>query len=1827
MNKFRSNSLVKLSALLLSFLVIAASLPFLMYGALAADTPYAIQVSRSGSVNGSPIDYSGFDWSILGENLVPDPTVSHFDVGGEYGRYANMDSNYNPVDINEYYWWDKPSEPQNGFTKYYKDLLYEHNLQGGLAGLTTDEHGHYVFEAGKSYGNTSKHTSGAQYQVDGEEYFVALRSPLNWSAVRKPTSEYSSITSDGSGVLRFNPPSSGGAFRHIPFPKMEAGKYYVIKFNVKCTTSNSGGINLYLDDTTFSDDTKESFVSMGDNFAANGKVNVVCFLIYTGSKTYENPLASIYLMAGTEVFFDDFGMYEVTAEYAAGCSEGQKLSDADPNLDPNPYGIQTSIDSNNKVNDYTGFDWSYLGSNLIPDPTVASFDNGVYGKYAVPDADYNPTDINEHYWWDRYTNKYHGFQMYYQDMADGSFDKNVGGAAYDTTYISPANLGFVKSPDNADYKSLTEDGSGVIVVNTKGSRYLPLPTMEKYSYYVIKFNARFNAEVFSNDFGIYSKASSGTQLVNFNPKNVLANGKTDTFVCLVYTGNNKYSNAVFSMYANSGDEFYFDDFGMYKVTETFAKSCAEGKSFAEYNPNLNDTPEGFQASIDSSNKAIKYTGFDWTSLGANLIPDPTVASFDNGVYGKYAVPDADYNPTDINEHYWWDRYTNKYHGFQMYYQDMADGSFDKNVGGAAYDTTYISPANLGFVKSPDNADYKSLTEDGSGVIVVNTKGSRYLPLPTMEKYTYYVIKFNAKFNAEVFSNDFGVYSKANSGTQLVNLNPKNILANGKTDTFVCLIYTGNKKYSDPVLGMYVNSGNEFYFDDFGMYKVTETFAKSCAEGMKLTELNPSLSDTKTIAQTVLDGSGKVIDYSDYKWSNYGENLVPDPTVNNFVDDGNGGLVYGRYSKITGYYDPVEINESYWWDKYINVDHGFNLYYKALVDGLGNSKGEKLDLGSADENGYYTIPLGSLGNIKKDENGKYTYNGETVSPGYRSPQNRGAVQSAGSLTNDGSGVLHDSSTSGGYKYYPLSKMEKYTYYLVKFNIKFKAKNWSYDIYLYNNTKAVSDQLLNMAKLGTDNNTATFIVYTGKNTYTDPSIALYLEPDNEVYLDDFGMYVLDRDYAELCIEEGKVLPYSDVDASTCAISTSAVDGYDFGSAENVVVDGSFENSADAQAYDKAKFGSKVLKVKAEKTLSFDVDATSYYLVSFWAKTASGNANMTASLKQGNSYSNIMSSNVSVNDQWAQSTFLLYTSFHKKFSLSLFADKDVYVDGVSVIKLPDTVSSACYAMDTYIDETYDPDSVDIAAPIFGVTNEFSELVSPHLSSGTAVVKYKDLYQKYLELCDELRGVEKGFAPSGKGSRENPKTMTTTEDKNIIANGSCDDESYWKGAATSGSEYIELTDEYSVEGKAIKFTGGKTSSGTAKVYKKRIVGLKENTVYYLRVQGMGLGNVISDADFGFMDVKYGKELENPMDEGKASSNAAYKLTYKQRVNFRCQDGTWYTRVYQFNTENNTQLDFFIRGTCGTVYYDNIMLFKQSDAYTISSSGKIEAMAVLDYSESNFACNPEDNLIKNGDFSSGTEFWDQFVGYNKIVEVATSDEDNKMLHFKGDNMGYYYLPWVNVKADVTYTFSFWQKNLSGKSSRALLVSEFNPHGYASEIHNFTESRGEWILVSVKFVCHEDNRVALGIYDRDGEAAFDNIRFFESSKGYEVSKAVDMPVGGSKFSKTKFGSDGVKYVDDDEDDSSETPTPTEEITIEGDTEYEDYEYDNDQEYEDDDEDEDEATQKVIKKIRRRVVNPNSGLPIWAIILICVGGALVLGGGTFFIIFFLKKKKRKDAEAS
>ena len=835
----------KIISILLSVLLMVSSMFSIAQTVSAAGGSWAIQVSRSYA------EYSDYDWSALGENLIPDPTVSHFDVGGQYGRYAKFDSGYNPVAVNQYYWWDKYIDREYGFKRYINDLVNGGNIN--LSSLTQDANGYYELVPGTSYGKPSGTLT----------FNVAVRSPMNWAAIKK-NSEYASLTADGSGVLRF---STAGAWRTMPLPAMEAGKYYVVKFNMKSADSKNGSLELCLQFDNGNSDlgTNAATVTLGSGLT-NGKTDTIAFVVSAGTSTYSDPFIKFYCR--TETFFDDFGMYEVSEEFANAQTAGTKLT-APPVETIDPVVFQTAREGssgNGAVLSYTGFDWSLLGENLVPDPTVAHFENGVYGKYATPDAQWKPENINPYYWWDKYFDEYLGFTMFYQDMEDGTRDGNVGGVTYRNGFQSLANRNLTKTEG-----SLTDDGSGVIQTSSGGGyRGAPLPALEADKYYVIKLNVKCASQMDSAIelcLSTNGTSSMGDVAAGIDMGSGFANGKANTACFVIYTGSLAYSDPFVKTYCQNSIATYFDDFGVYEVSEEYAKAQSVGVKLTGTSEPVEVIPATVYQTTRSNTEVFNYSEFDWSAFGENLVPDPTVAHFDaDGKYGRYAKIDANYNPVGVNPYYFWDKASDMKYGFTDYYKDLAEhdkldlnslpqdingyyeleagkcyGAPDRHadqenkylVDGVGYDPMFRSPLNFTTGVTTDTA--YSLTDDGSGVLKYtgSAAGSRrYIPLPAMEADSYYIIKFRIK--CDVVNNyniDFFVENKSVDEPDAV-VQMGSAFEAEKVYTVSYLVYTGSKMYDDPFIRVYLQNCAA-YFDDFGVYRVTEEYAALCSNGAKL----------------------------------------------------------------------------------------------------------------------------------------------------------------------------------------------------------------------------------------------------------------------------------------------------------------------------------------------------------------------------------------------------------------------------------------------------------------------------------------------------------------------------------------------------------------------------------------------------------------------------------------------------------------------------------------------------------------------------------------------------------------------------------------------------------------------------------------------------------------------------------------------------------------------------------------------------------------------------------------------------------------------------------
>ena len=529
----------KVLSVFLTVVIILTAMLSLTQVVSAAGARYGQQMSLDSS--NAKITYDDSFWDYFGENLIKDPTVAaeNFDGSGVYKRYSKITADYQPAEINLNHWWDKYIDFNNGFYYYYQNLV----SKGTVTLSGPDENGYYTIPNGNY---------GAQDQSYGGFAFTdrTARSLVNRGSVQNT----GSLTNDGSGVIYV---AGSGNDRRLPLPAMEADSYYVVKFKMK--TNGSSCFQLFLDlaysDANyyygFTDQNSNTKVDTR-NLGSASNADTVVFLIYTGDKAFSDPSIDVKNgNGGAYEYFDDFGMYKVTAEYAADQTDGVKLTDPRSYLYSGEYSVSNGANYNGdiiyNVGDIDLDSHSKLEANLITDPTVNAFEAGVYSESG---------------WWSNVINGFHGVPGTGGDLDEGKY-----------TYASPAYRGLVKSDTSLSH---TNDGSGAIKFvspdsNTPTNKVLlPIEALDSYSYYVLSF-------------WIKSDNPSKTTLM-FGRSTTVTDGICSSFgklgtdwqriIAIIYTGDKNPSKSYLRIDTVGTVTVLLDDFGLYKINDMeFGELC------------------------------------------------------------------------------------------------------------------------------------------------------------------------------------------------------------------------------------------------------------------------------------------------------------------------------------------------------------------------------------------------------------------------------------------------------------------------------------------------------------------------------------------------------------------------------------------------------------------------------------------------------------------------------------------------------------------------------------------------------------------------------------------------------------------------------------------------------------------------------------------------------------------------------------------------------------------------------------------------------------------------------------------------------------------------------------------------------------------------------------------------------------------------------------------------------------------------------------------------------------------------------------------------------
>lgn len=617
------------------------------------------------------------------------------------------------------------------------------------------------FDSNKTYkkyyndGTTTVANPNAWWRkaIDTHQYSLGAKAWMGFADRDEvSSSEADSHTADGSGAIKIVEHNDR---RRLHLSTITAGEsYYILTFWAKASKAVSLG-------ATFTHISEQS-TSNDTSLALTTDWNRYTILVYEATQSSDYVDLHIWNQNPT-VYIDEVEQYKVSTDYAQACIDANALL---PNGDVSHFASADSTHkalytaSNWESRNYHEIDFSAFGENLVPDPTVNEFvsdGNGgkVYDSYYVNDDKNSGTD-NTKAWWGKHVNS--AANQKAGDM--WSSPKTHGAVVYDPSL------------------SHTDDGSGVIKLDsTNGldvNLTLPMPAMEKYSYYLITYWVKGSKNY---------ETRLGYNLLNNGSYSEYAHKNLDAYyesswrrvTAIVYTGNHKSNQPYVGTYYSKGSNtLYMDDFGVYKLDAAYATQCmTAGQLLA---------PASFDANASTENKAVKvpnFTEFDETKLGVNLVTDPTVAKFTDGVYNSYS---------------WW---------------NTAPFTHESSM--------YHSMASRGFVTKETSLSH---TADGSGAIVVPKQTNAVFYIPVAQAGTYYLISFWVKASGNVQS------APHTNGVSLYSGGKFSESVNG-WQKISWILYAGTTA-AIPACSMFIyGSSSDVIFDDVSVQIMDYDYGKEC----------------------------------------------------------------------------------------------------------------------------------------------------------------------------------------------------------------------------------------------------------------------------------------------------------------------------------------------------------------------------------------------------------------------------------------------------------------------------------------------------------------------------------------------------------------------------------------------------------------------------------------------------------------------------------------------------------------------------------------------------------------------------------------------------------------------------------------------------------------------------------------------------------------------------------------------------------------------------------------------------------------------------------------
>ena len=319
----------------------------------------------------------------------------------------------------------------------------------------------------------------------------------------------------------------------------------------------------------------------------------------------------------------------------------------------------------------------------------------------------------------------------------------------------------------------------------------------------------------------------------------------------------------------------------------------------------------------------------------------------------------------------------------------------------------------------------------------------------------------------------------------------------------------------------------------------------------------------------------------------------------------------------------------------------------------------------------------------------------------------------------------------------------------------------------------------------------------------------------------------------------------------------------------------------------------------------------------------------------------------------------------------------------------------------------------------------------------------------------------------------------RTLFAPGTCLDECNILGNC-SDNEYL-LVDN-SVNSKIVSVNNGVicfTANGDTYI---KWINVKPNTIYFLTFQGRTDPEVLTDLQFGILDSD-GYRFKNYHTK-REKSFYVHNLGLDQELTIKGQDGELYGRYYSFFTGENNKIGFFVDGTVGKVYFEDLRIF---EAVNATNTPKRTKSTVLNHCEDISICLDRNNIVSDIDSIFGNEkSRDFFV-----------KKDDSFIYDSKNNMGYYFFAWLPIETNRVYTFSYKQKLLEkGDAVWGFIVEDsFGKRRWLSQGPN--RAMGQEKTVTDAFVIANGERIAFALYAGSGKIQFSDFKVFLFGNGIE----------------------------------------------------------------------------------------------------------------------------------